>query len=289
MNFDENTYIRTERRKIPYNVFAMNPTRAIKELLGQDVLIKSYTVNDIITDDECYVVDIEYYSIQFSPFKIFFINASDIKQLIPGSTVYMTQVNGCNIKITSPIIGDYKKIVPLKINVSLPNNYSTHGQLDQQFSYFGIIVRRPMNSLCTPLRYPGHALTPFKMETVKAIYPNDYKYTPISEEETKNAYKSEVQQSTVLRTVDNIVFAKSFEECKMGTTAYIIDIDKIPTNTSVNGVILIQPRRIPNLVLFFPTPAFTLCEEELDSIREFIKMDEINAKNYDYCMNVLNK
>lgn len=284
----DNGFLKIERRKIPYFLFAANPTRTIKEILGQDILIKSYTVNDIITDDECYIVDIEYYSIAFSPFQIFFINASDIKQLIPGSTVYATQINGCNIKISSPALGDYKKMVPIRINASIPNNHSIHGQLDQNFSYFGIIVRKPMNYLCTPLKYPGHKFTPFEMEEVKPIYPNDYKFTPISESETLTAYKSEIQQFPILKAVDNIVVAKTFDECKQGTTAYVIDINKLPDG-DVNGIILIQPKRIPNMVLFYPTISCLICEEEMKSIKDFIKMDEVNAKNFDYCMNVMNK
>lgn len=289
MDYNNESFLKTERRKIPYSMFALNPTRAIKQLLGQDVMIKSYTVNDIITDDECYIVDIEYYSIAFSPIKIFYINAADIKQLIPDSNIYVVQINGCNIKISSPVIKNYKKFIPIRINASIPNNYSPQGQLDQQFSYFGIIVRKPMNYLCTPLKYPGHRYTPFKMEDVKPIYPDDYKFTPISEDETKDGYKSEIQQFPILKAINNIVTAKSYDECKMGTNGYIIDIDKLPKEGDINGIILIQPKRIPSMVLFFPTISFTICEEEMNSIREFVKFDEINAINYDYCMKVLNK
>lgn len=289
MDSIENDFIKTERRKIPYAIFALNPTRSIKQLLGQDIVIKSYVVNDIITDDECYIVDIEYYSIKFSPIKIFYINVTDLKQLIPESGIYVTQIDGCNIRISSPLIKEYKKIIPMRINVSIPNNYSSHGQLEYQFSYFGIIVRKPMNYLCTPLKYPGHKFTPFKMDDVKPIYPSDYKFTPISEEETKVAYKSEIQQFPILKTVDNLVITKSFEECKMGTTGYLIDINKFPSDTDINGIILIQPIRIPSIVLFFPTMGFTICSEEMNSIKEFVTMDEINAINFDYCMNVMNK
>ncbi|EAX85300.1 hypothetical protein TVAG_047400 [Trichomonas vaginalis G3] len=128
------------------------------------------------------------------------------------------------------------------------------------------------------------------MEDIKPIYPSDYKkYTLISEDETKSAYKSEIQQFPILKAVDNLVIAKSFDECKLGTTGYLIDFNKLPSGTNINGIILIQPKRIPSMVLFFPTMGFTICEEEMDSIREFIKMDEINAINFDYCANVLNK
>ena len=291
MEIDENTFLKTERRKIPYNLFLANPKKVIKQLLGQGVVIKSCVANDIITDDECFIVDIEYYAIAFSPFKFYFVNTSDLKQLIPGSAIYATQINGCNIKIVISSMDKYKKLVPITINVNMPNNVSSNGPLDQSFSYFGKVQKQPMNFLCTPLKYPNHQFTPFKMEPIKPIFPADYKYTSITEEETKEAYKSEISATkfALLSSIDNIVIAKSFDECKMGTTGYVIDIKAFPKDVNVNGVILIQPKRIPTMVLFFPTSAFTICAEEMDSIREFIAMDEINAKNFDYCMNVLNK
>lgn len=282
---DESSIVRTERLKIPYSIYSGNPHNSIKELLGQDIQIKNVKVNSIITDDECYIIDVQYVNIKFNPFEVIFIDTSEVKPLIPNSTIYAAKVNGCNVKIPISRIADYKTKIPIHINPKLSDNVSSEGQLNDIFSYYGKVIRRPMHDLCTPLKYPGHQVTPFKLPPIPKLYPEGYKLKhTLTMEETKNAYMAEVSQRSQLKSIDNFAIVKSFEDCKFGTTGYIIEFDKLPTDRYLNGIILVQAKRIPNVVLFYPTNTYMLYIEELESIRNFLEMDEINALNYDYVM-----
>ena len=285
-HIDETSTVRTERLKVPYTKYAYNPKSTIRELLGQDVIIRNMVVNNIITDDECYIVDVEYVNIKFNPFEIIFIDIKDLKLTIPNSTVYATKINGCNVCIKIPNIQLFKTKIPVTINSKLNNNNTADGQLADHFAYFGKIVRKPMNSLCTPLKYPNHQATPFKIAPIKKLYNDGYKLKQTySIDQIKDAYRAELSQFQQFNAVDNIVVAKSFSECKYGTTAYLIDFKLLPADRYINGIILIQPKRNPYTILYYPTNTYTLYIEELESIASFLEMDEINALNYDCVMN----
>lgn len=296
-NFDDYP-VQSERLEIPYFIFSQNPSRSIKQLLGQNITIISYEANDMITDDERIIVDVKYTSIPFSLLKIYYVEVSEMKQLIPNSDKYVININGCNVKISYPRLDEYKKVLPIRIKPMLSNNYSPSGQLDSQFAYYGTTVNTPMNSLCTPLKYINHKFEPFETETIKPIFTKEFKETfdkKLNEnfkhmlEETISYYKQAINTFNILSSVDHIIHVKDFSECKTGTTGYVISFDIVPINKDINGIILIQPKRIPNYVLFYPTKNFTICEEELKSIKDFLKQDTINYYNFHYVREVLNK
>lgn len=285
---EENDFINHVRCTIPYNMIINDPVKAIKQLFGYDIIIKSIIINDVITNDEDYVVDVEFCNIKFSPYKIYFLNVSDIKQLIPSSSVYGTQLQGCNVKINIPSINDYKKIIPIRINVCLTNNYSNVNQLELTFSYFGTIVKKPLSYYNTATSKQFNKYTSFMMENISKVYPENFNCKVLSNEDTINAYKIEIQQQSLFAIIDNIKLSDNFSECELGTTGYIIDINIIPNNENINGIIFIQPRRKPNLVLYFPTINFTIYQDEIKSLKKLIEIEEINMKNFEYYMNVVN-
>lgn len=298
MNISDDNPIQSERLEIPYFMFALNPSRSIKQLLGQNISILSYETNDIITDDERIIVDVKYTSIPFSLLKIYYIKVSEMKQLMPNSEKYVININRCNVKITYSDSEKYKNILPIRIKPTLSNNYSISGQLESQFAYYGTTVTTPMNSLCTPLKYINHKFEPFETEVVKPIFTKEFKETfdkKLNEkfnsmlEETISYYKQAAGIFNILSTMDHILNVKDFSECKAGTTGYVILFDIIPIDKNINGIILIQPKRIPNYVLFYPTKNFIICEEELKSIKNFLEQDAINYYNFQYVREVLNK
>lgn len=295
---DKSYPIQSERLEIPYFLFSLNPSRSIKQLLGQNITIVSYESNDIITDDERVIVDVKYTSIPFSLLKIYYVNVSEMKKLIPNSEKYVVTINGCNVKISSPKLKEFNKVLPIRVKATLSNNYSSAGQLDSQFSYYGTTVTTPMNFLCTPLKYINHKFEPFETECIKPIYTKEFKDSfdkKLNEkfnellEETIKYYKQSLSTFNILSAVDHVLNVQNFSECKIGTTGYVIPFDIIPTNGNLNGIILIQAKRIPNFVLFYPTRNFTLCEEELISIKEFLEQDAVNYYNFQYVREVLNK
>lgn len=349
LNMDEpNTIIEypplSTRLEIPYSIFMKNPVRSIRQLLGQNITIKSYETNDIITSNDSIIVDVKYTSIPFSLLRIYYIKTSEMKRLMPNSEKYVITINGCNVIILSPHIKDYPKILPVRIRARYLNNFSTTGQLEQQFSYYGTTILEPMNSLCTPLKYINHAFEPFETETIEPLYPQSFrnefiknnlsneslknisnlskasnsnktsklnssetsnsnkissssnKISPSSSsnntllQHTINAYKNALSKFNSLSSIDNILFTSNFSDCKLGTTGYVIPFSSIPKPfRNINGIILIQPKRIPDYILFCPNQNFTICPEELESIENFLIQDEINYYNFKYVREVLNK
>lgn len=290
------------RLKIPYQTFLANPAFTIKQYLGQHITIISYTTSDIITSDDCIIVDIEYTSIQLSPFITYYIKTSSIKPIIPNSDKYIASINNCNVKITIPNISDYQSIpnslIPINIRATLPNNYSPNGPIESQFTYFGTIVSSPMNNLCTPLRYINHSYEPFSVEPIKALYPQDYITQHESQHKdsfetdllfTVKQYKQALVLFNILAPIDRVVSVNKFSECISGTTGYVINFSEIPLTEYINGIILIQSKRIPNYILFYPTDTCTISPEELLSIKQFLENDIVNYYNYEYVMNVINK
>lgn len=285
------------RLEIPYFIYSQNPTQSIKQLLGQNITIISHSSSDIITDNDSMIVDVEYTSIPFSLLKIYYVNVSELKRLIPNCEKYVAVINGCNVKISSPKLKEFSKVLPIKIKPTLPNNYSSAGQLDSQFSYYGTTVNNPMNSICSPLKYINHAFEPFETEEIKPIYTPEFKNELDKRlqdkqylEETEKYYKQALNSFNILSSVDRVTSdIKNFSECKMGTTGYIIPFELIPLDKDINGVILIQSKRIPNYVLFYPTKNFLISVEELNSLKSFLQQDKENYYNFNYVKEVLNK
>ena len=287
------------RLEIPYFMYSLNPTQSIKQLLGQNVRVISHSSNDVITENDSLIVDVEYTSIPFSLLKIYYVKVSDLKRLMPNCEKYVAVINGCNVKISSPKLKEFSKVLPIKIKATLSNNYSSSGQLDSQFAYYGTTVSSPMNSLCSPLKYINHSFEPFDTEEIKPIYTPEFKSEFEKKvkdnhqkllDETMKYYKQALSTFNILSAVDHVTSeVKNISECKMGTTGYVIPFDLIPLDKNINGIILIQPKRIPNYVLFYPTKNFTICSEELVSIKKFIEQDKENFYNFNYVRDVLNK
>ena len=287
------------RLEIPYFMYSLNPTQSIKQLLGQNVRVISHSSNDVITENDSLIVDVEYTSIPFSLLKIYYVKVSDLKRLMPNCEKYVAVINGCNVKISSPKLKEFSKVLPIKIKATLSNNYSSSGQLDSQFAYYGTTVSWPMNSLCSPLKYINHSFEPFDTEEIKPIYTPEFKSEFEKKvkdnhqkllDETMKYYKQALSTFNILSAVDHVTSeVKNISECKMGTTGYVIPFDLIPLDKNINGIILIQPKRIPNYVLFYPTKNFTICSEELVSIKKFIEQDKENFYNFNYVRDVLNK
>ena len=285
-------FIQTERIKIPYAKFVMHPHYAIKELLGQNITIVDYNVNDIITNDDCHIIDVRYKSIKFSPYAIYYIPVDKIKRIIPDSNTYGFALNGCNVMLTSSQLGDYAKTIPLKIYAKSVDNHSVNGQLDVLFPYFATPAKNPLNKFMTPIKYPNYNCLPFEVEPEPKQYPDSYKPILKSIDETLAAYKSDLQRFPLFKHIDNIAKANEFKDCAIytpTTTAYLIDFNKIPLDKDLNGVIAITDNRHPDFVLYFPTFSFILTTEELRSLKSFMESEKVRYYNYHYIMSMNKK
>lgn len=273
----------TQRLKVPYSTYNYNQNNTIKSLIGSSAKILETDVNEFILDDESLVIDVKYQSLMtnLSQTKIYYIDRSEIKKVQPNSDKSAVRVQGCNVLINSRINDNFKKLIPIKIStVDSMENY-------QYFPYYGIVVRTPMNFLCTPLTVDCK----FIVEEVVPMFPD--KYVPkmqYSKAEILRAYKYNMQKFPILQNCTDIIEANDFSQCTKKTAGYLIDWrNLIKDRDYINGIILIQPIRSPYEILYFVNTMFVIDSDEIESINEFLKQDEINFKNFDYVTNVINK
>lgn len=164
--------------------------------------------------------------------------------------------------------------------------------------YFGTTVIQPMNALCTPLTLLQHDLenltsnysVGFNLPMPDKLYNKDFKPTIISESENMKQYKQCLVNAQLLKQVEDVVDMTKEKNQKelndmfsstTSTIAYLISVSQLP-NTSISGVILLQPKRIPDVMLYYPTNAYTISEDEIESIKKFVEFDYINYMNYQW-------
>lgn len=282
--------IQTTRLRIPVSSFSVDPKYAIKQLLGQNIKLISFTQNDIITNDETYIVDVRYKSINISKYDIYYIDVNNMKQIIPDSKEYAFKLNGCNVILNLTNPSDFKKFVPVRITPIVSNNFTTSGPTQSVFNYFATVIRQPLSSLMTPIHYPGSIFTPFDIIEESKLYPESFKPKNIEFNDMVKAYNDNLQLFPLFQHIDKIIPAKTFKDCDINSNiAYVIDFNVIPLTESIPGIIAINDNRIPNYVLYYPTHNFEISAEELEAISSFIKAEEVRYNNFRYVMDELNK
>lgn len=87
-------HVQHARLKINYTMYEQNRITAIKKLLGNDAVIVLITESDVITDDECIIVDVDYVKISDVLIGengcIRYIRRTDLKQLVPNRSRYVS-------------------------------------------------------------------------------------------------------------------------------------------------------------------------------------------------------
>lgn len=204
----------------------------------------------------------------------------------------------------------------------------TEQQLSTSFAYYATVVTNPLTSLTTPFRYPNHSFTPFRIEKPAKKYDDAFiakcasaitstngstntststdasTSTNVSTsstallltpEQTLEYYKQSLSSSERLSGIDHIAFLPPNATAlpPPSTSAYIVQFDVLhnlisKTEGPINAIIHIQPRRLPDQVLYFPTDNYTLIDEEIESIKDFIEYETINFYNYIYTIDVEN-
>lgn len=292
----------TQRLKIPYDIYIKNPTKAVKELLGQHISILSLTENDIILPDGNIPVDITYSNIyiNINPDEIHYIPSKDLKQLYPDSEYYVATINDNPVKIKLTKKSDTTSTyIPMYVKLMLPSQDNT----ELQFSYYGMVVTQPLQQLASPLKYINHQYNLFnypaplkrytdeykrdidKLMKQQDTHPHDKAFPPLqSIAQTILEYKKAISTFKILKYVNNITFAKTYKEALDPSTAYVLHYSQIPRNTNINGIIIIISKRTPFYILYHPTLSFQMLKQEVDSIIEFIENDYLNFLNYHYLM-----
>lgn len=290
----------TIRLSISASFFNASPVRAIKQLIGPNATLLSYTVSSVLTSSDEVIVDATYYSLPITPFSIYYIPISSIRHLIPNSEKYIATVNSHSVKLNNPKLSEFHDYLPVRIKRTMVNTtdiyesyYSTtddstftlNDNASVPIAYFATTVVNPLNYLITPI-HPYS--TSFNILTPSPLYPSSF-VPPKSQytiDDTINNYKQTVSTIPLLSNISSIEHSTTFpvDSSPIPTTAYVVSASILPSS-SIHGVILIQPKRIPDLILYYPTNTFTLSAEELASIKTFIDADIINYNNYYYLKN----
>ena len=272
--------------------------------------IKINEIKHLIPNSEKYVVSINDCSVKLNNPRL-----NMFKEYLP-IRIKRTMINDTdaydhyysNVSINNSSISDStnsttnqstnETIYQLKTNVNQPGA-----------AYFGTTVLYPMNSLITPISLiisndnnntnntnqsttnsTNHSLG-FEINLPPKLYPDSFKpkieYTI---DDTLRHYKQLLTNSRILSLAENVIDYtnetnnndKLFQSNIASTTAYLIHSSQLP-NHSINGIIALQPKRIPDILLYYPTNSYTISLQELQSIKQFIEMDTINYYNYLYC------
>ena len=303
----------TLRLSINSSLFNSSPVRAIKQLIGPNAHLISYSTSSILTPSSELLVDVTFTSLPLSPFFIHYIPLSSIKQLIPNSEKYTATINSITVKLNNPKLTSFHDYLPVRIKPTIINSstsydsyYSTldditytlsssspsSSPLSSSFSYFATTVTNPLNSLLTPLSLLSSSITStssfsFTFPLPNPLYPSSFTPppSPYSLSDTISNYQQTLQTIPSLSLITTITHSPTFPtnlNPTMSSTAYLIPYTSLPTNAPLKGIILIQPKRIPSLILYYPTNIYTLSPSELVSIQSFVKADEINYSNYHY-------
>jgi len=278
---------KTQRLKIPYTLFNISSNHSIRSILGQDIKIIDYTVQDIITDDESVIVDVTFTNIDFDEFTIYFISKNDLKHIIPNSDKYIVMINGCGVKVTTSRLSEYKEYIPIRIHPMTSNNKAGDSQINQQFSYFSEILDKPLSNYISCMHYPNKSSSETMFQTPTPLYPSNYK--PKSEqtlEQTISFYTKSLNQHPILHSVDAIKHTQSTpENLPASSTAYIIHIQNLSQTVPLYGIILFIDKRHPDYFLYFPTPNHLITIPIINTILSFHKAELINYYNWCYIMN----
>ena len=296
----------TRRLTINASIFNASPVRTIKQLIGPNSLLISYKINTLITPYDEVIVDVVYKDLPLSPFAIYYIPTSSIKHLIPNSEKYVATINDIPVKLNNPKLNDFKDYLPVHVKNTIINDTTAYEQyyssLDSttytlstptttphnEISYFATTVTNPLNSLLTPLSLltssASTASFGFSTTTPPILYPETFKPppSPYDQASTIRYYQQTISTIPSLSLITTITPTNTFpHETAITTTAYLLDASLLP-DTPIRGIILLQPKRPPTQLLFYPTSSYIISSDEIASIKSFIKSEVINYNNFHY-------
>ena len=89
-----NNHVLHDRLKISYSAYVHNRIHAIKKLLGNDIVIALITESDVITNDDCIIVDVDYVKISDVLIGengcIRYVKSTDFKRLLHVKNRFVT-------------------------------------------------------------------------------------------------------------------------------------------------------------------------------------------------------
>lgn len=298
MNSESYNTSKVIRKKFPYRMFNRDPEMTIKQLLGRDVNIISYSVNGVITDDECVIVDVVVKSLQRTNMSIEYIPVESLKNAAPDSSAYVFMFKGLPVSINIGNIKDFRKVIPVQIQVAgIKHINDKNGKPP----YFAIAVRRPMHNIMIPsmdkrISTPSDASQieiPTWLNSNESLTTSKKIQSREISQETFESYTVELRSLPITRMVDKLTKLSSAEEVKTtieknptNTSVYIVDLRtledgmKLAEVDTINGILIAQPKREPYTIAYYHTNRYMLSVNDLLLFRTFIDVDAINYCNF---------
>lgn len=240
------------------------------------------------------------------------INTHDSNSMIYTTLNDSNYTYAANKFISGSGIPRSESSISLKSSVS---NVSTVANsirsLHDNIPYYATLVHQPLSCICTPLKYLTNHTEPFITEPITTFYTEEFRKAFDADIQSHlhqhisrmvEHYKQSLNDYVILSSIDQILVVgdenndggknktvvKCFADCKRGTTGYIITYDMLPTDEDVKGIILAQPKRLPQYILYYPTDNYIINRDELESVINFLRYDETNFYNYYYVKFVVN-
>lgn len=264
-----------KRILVPARDFALHPINTVKSLIGLDVEIKSVKQNEVFREDGLLLVDVLYLSLDLNPIIIHFIKKEDLKPISPYSQDYGIKINDLNVLVDMKGIDKDKFIDYYPIQIMRKDFIENK----RYFQYYGTITSKPLGYLCTPLISKNR----WELPMPKKLYPDGFSpKESITKEIMMNFYKYEIAKLKLVSKIKNVVYVSKFEDCKSDLDAYLIKWEEIQKQDIIQGIIMLQPKRIYDVVLYIPTQMFMISKDDINSITSFIEFSKVNWLNYCY-------
>ncbi len=305
------TEIYSKTIQIPAELFNNNPLETLQTYIGKSSTVKAYEVSNGINENNLLIVKVYYEALNFD--LIYYIQPQHLKQYrIINQTNLQYIVN--NVLITIPKqFENNGNIVPITIrplsNVTKVNNETV------LTNYFGRLLKTPYRYFTTVNKNSKSYLPPlFELSKPQSIEDyNNFKsnitnlnelYTKcpkIKEELFKEPSNLEYEKQQTIKFLSNLNFNSEIIK-QIKSIEYVEHIPKqLPKSINLAYLTLYTPelitfvknyhlgillttttRNIPNIVLYIPSAAIVLTNDQLEQFEHQLLIDIINHYNLKY-------
>lgn len=276
---------------MPTRIFEIDEYAAIRSILGNDVYINSYIKNDVITPNDCYIINVEYTMIDLNTFDIF--KVKNPKRINSNSGMYVVEHEGKLIKL---LISNPKEEFWIKI-------YSCKQETTEEsivINYYGEVVESELDILHNYLSNFGSKILSYHGTELKTSLNLDEKLK--SEKKIVPEYETEYLKSLTSFSrdyVSSVYNTKYFKDFDMNNILPVINLGENVgphcivdfNNHSINelrawmnklktGIIMLTNQRNPLSLIYIQNPDYTLNENLIDYTILTICLDIENCNKF---------
>lgn len=265
--------------RIASETFFQDPYSTIRSLLGEGIKITKYEVLSVITTNSRILVDVEYEALIANSLITYYVKLTDLTSCTPDHNNYTFKTpDGTNIWVD---IDDPESINSNYLMLTLipfDSKEVEEGEIAKRsFRYFGSIVDQPLHAYSTI--FDGNRYMHSDID-VEELLKSDLAKVKRKElytmEETESAYLSEVQRFEHLSHITDVKRIEDIEKIDSSIPSnigFLIESSKLPKGKIIQGVIVIQPVRVSNIVFFYPHMPLYITPEQFEFVCNLIEID----------------